>query len=320
MPAPKRRWERGRWLLEAARDGWTDRMDGCDPPPGAGPTTAHPSPLRLPKSRSPIGPRRLSPAPSQGGGSAARPALAIGRKIRQGGGKAGNSAGPAAGYALLLPTGQLGQERPPSIRQSPLLPHAHGRETEAPRRLQMWVLPPASPPAAGTGSLAQKHRASVSPCCSGTTKPPWVGFPWHRRVLLARPQAESRSLSPRERPDPSRAAKRSFLISRRPITPLLPPHLHLVWGGVSKQTFAWAQLWDMKNTAGVEEEGGGGTGDDRGLRCHTSHASLVPLPPGSGSPHPTGRSGMPAVVRSIPPTPLPSQHLLQPHGIEAPKK
>lgn len=184
----------------------------------------------------------------------------------------------------------------------------------------MWVLPPASPPAAGTGSLAQKHRASVSPCCSGTTKPPWVGFPWHRRVLLARPQAESRSLSPRERPDPSRAAKRSFLISRRPITPLLPPHLHLVWGGVSKQTFAWAQLWDMKNTAGVEEEGGGGTGDDRGLRCHTSHASLVPLPPGSGSPHPTGRSGMPAVVRSIPPTPLPSQHLLQPHGIEAPKK
>lgn len=146
MPAPKRRWERGRWLLEAARDGWTDRMDGCDPPPGAGPTTAHPSPLRLPKSRSPIGPRRLSPAPSQGGGSAARPALAIGRKIRQGGGKAGNSAGPAAGYALLLPTGQLGQERPPSIGQSPLLPHAHGRETEAPRRLQMWVLPPASPP------------------------------------------------------------------------------------------------------------------------------------------------------------------------------
>lgn len=153
----------------------------------------------------------------------------------------------------------------------------------------MWVLPPASPPAAGTGSLAQKHRASVSPCCSGTTKPPWVGFPWHRRVLLARPQAESRSLSPRERPDPSRAAKRSFLISRRPITPLLPPHLHLVWGGVSKQTFAWAQLWDMKNTAGVEEGGGGerqGTTGDSGVTpampaWSPSHREVgLPTPPG----------------------------------------
>lgn len=37
MPAPKRRWERGRWLLEAARDGWTDRMDGCDPPQAPAP-------------------------------------------------------------------------------------------------------------------------------------------------------------------------------------------------------------------------------------------------------------------------------------------
>lgn len=181
-----------------------------------------------------------------------------GHRQKTGGGKAGNSPGPAAGPAL--PTSQAGPTGTPSARAAPLLPQAQ----EGNRSTQR-VLP--APP----GST---HRVP-------STDAPCLGFPMSFRgpqaptgqVSPARlgptGAATSQTTSPLPDPGgaagPGRGSRRSFLISGRQITPPLPPHL--ARGGASKQTFAWAQLRAAKNTAGC-----GGTPASR----RPCRASLAP--------------------------------------------